>query len=116
MTDRRDDVPSAASPLVINGESGQLTIRRLAQGLDEVLLFEEQQTTPSLDQLRHFGLSKRELEIVGWVAQGKTNPEIGQILSISRRTVQKHLEHVYLKLGVENRMAAVAFIGNVASP
>ncbi|WP_292918534.1 helix-turn-helix transcriptional regulator [Nitrosomonas sp.] len=115
MVEWRDDVPSVTAPLVIKGESGQLTIRRIGQGLNDVLLFEEQQTIPSLNQLRHFGLSKRELEVLGWVARGKTNPEIGQILNISRRTVQKHLEHVYLKLGVENRMAAVAFIGNTTS-
>lgn len=115
MVSRRDDVPSAAAPLVIQGESGQLTIRRLAQGLHDVLLFEEQQTIPSFDQLRQLGLSKRELEILGWVARGKTNPEIGLILNISRRTVHKHLEHVYLKLGVENRMAAAACIGNATS-
>lgn len=112
---RHDDVPSAAAPLVIKGEPGQLTIRRLAQGLHDVLLFEEQQTTSSFDQLRHFGLSKRELEILGWVARGKTNPEIGLILNIRRRTVHKHLEHAYVKLGVENRMAAAAFIGNATS-
>ncbi len=115
VVDRRDDVPSTVEPLVINGESGQLTIRRLEQGLNDVLLFEEQQTTPSLDQLRHFGLSKRELEVLDWVARGKTNPEIGQILNISRRTVQKHLENVYVKLGVENRMAAVALVRNATS-
>jgi DNA-binding CsgD family transcriptional regulator len=39
--------------------------------------------------------------------QGKTNPEIGMILDISPRTVQKHLEHIYGRLGVENRHAAM---------
>jgi DNA-binding CsgD family transcriptional regulator len=47
---------------------------------------------------------------LGWVAQGKTNPEIGLILGISRRTVQKHLERIYIKLGVENRTAATAMV------
>ncbi len=114
MVDRRDDVPSAAAPLALKGKSGQLIIRRLAQGSHDVLLLEEQQTTPSLDLLRRFGLSKREIEILGWVARGKTNPEIGLILKISQRTVHKHLEHVYQKLGVENRMAAVAYIRDVS--
>jgi DNA-binding CsgD family transcriptional regulator len=41
------------------------------------------------------------------VAHGKTNPEIGMILGISHRTVQKHLERVYGRLGVENRYAAM---------
>jgi DNA-binding CsgD family transcriptional regulator len=44
------------------------------------------------------------------VAQGKTNPEIGTILSISPRTVQKHLERVYQRLGVENRHAAMRIV------
>lgn len=43
-----------------------------------------------------------------WIAQGKTNREIGQILSLSPRTVNKHLEQVFRKLGVENRTAAAA--------
>ena len=44
----------------------------------------------------------------GWreITQGKTNEEIGDILGCSRRTVQKHLERIYIKLGVENRTGA----------
>ena len=53
------------------------------------------------------GLSKRESEVLRWVARGKTNGEIGTILSISSRTVSKHLENIYEKLGVESRTAAV---------
>jgi DNA-binding CsgD family transcriptional regulator len=41
-----------------------------------------------------------------WVTQGKTNTEIGCILGMSTRTAQKHLEHIYHKLGAETRMAA----------
>ena len=52
-------------------------------------------------------LSGREREIVALVAAGKTNSEIGQLLEISARTVQKHLENVFRKLGVENRTALV---------
>ncbi|MBX2857810.1 MAG: response regulator transcription factor [Cellvibrionaceae bacterium] len=51
-------------------------------------------------------LSKREAEVLRWIAQGKTNREIGQILEISPRTVNKHLEQVYEKVGVENRTTA----------
>ena len=53
-------------------------------------------------------LSRREAEVLGWVAQGKTNKEIGVILELSPRTVQKHLEHIYQKIGVESRTAAAA--------
>ena len=52
------------------------------------------------------GLTERESEVLAWVAQGKTNREIGLILALSARTVQKHLEHLFQKLGVETRTAA----------
>lgn len=52
-------------------------------------------------------LSVREFEVLSWVARGKTNAEIGALLRTSPRTVQKHLEHVFQKLGVETRTAAV---------
>jgi DNA-binding CsgD family transcriptional regulator len=45
--------------------------------------------------------------VLSWVAQGKTNREIGMILGSSARTVQKHLEHVFQKVGVESRTAAI---------
>ena len=43
-----------------------------------------------------------------WIANGKTNREIAQILGMSPRTVNKHLEQVFRKLGVENRTSAAA--------
>ena len=53
------------------------------------------------------GLTQREAEVMHWLACGKTDAEIAALLSISPRTVQKHLEHIYVKLGVETRTAAV---------
>lgn len=55
-----------------------------------------------------FALTEREVEVLSWVACGKTNRDIGDILGLSPRTVNKHLEHVYVKLGVETRTAAAA--------
>jgi len=55
-----------------------------------------------------FQLTGREVEVLHWVACGKTNRDIGDILGLSPRTVNKHLEHVYVKLGVETRTAAAA--------
>lgn len=52
------------------------------------------------------GLTQREAEVILWVIKGKTNRDIGMILGVSPRTVNKHLEHVYIKLGVETRTAA----------
>jgi DNA-binding CsgD family transcriptional regulator len=53
------------------------------------------------------GLSRRESEVLSWVAYGKTNAEVARILGISRRTVDTLLSRTYQKLGVETRMAAV---------
>jgi len=52
------------------------------------------------------GLTAREAEVLRWVAAGKSDAQIGAILRISARTVQKHLQNVYDKLGVESRTAA----------
>lgn len=53
-------------------------------------------------------LTQREAEVLLWVSYGKPNADISEVLEISPRTVQKHLEHVYEKLGVETRSAAAA--------
>jgi DNA-binding CsgD family transcriptional regulator len=52
-------------------------------------------------------LTLREREVVAWLSHGKTDAEIAAVLGLSPRTVQKHLEHIYVKLGVETRTAAV---------
>ena len=53
------------------------------------------------------GLTPRECDVLRWLAAGKTDADIGVLLGISVRTVHKHLEHIYVKLGVETRTAAV---------
>ncbi|MBI4995781.1 MAG: response regulator [Rhodocyclales bacterium] len=53
-----------------------------------------------------FTLTPREAEVLFWVVKGKTSKDIGDILGTSPRTVNKHLEHIYEKLGVETRTAA----------
>ena len=55
-------------------------------------------------------LTLREREVLEWLARGKSNSEIAQILGITTATVGKHLEHIYPKLGVENRTAAASFV------
>ena len=53
-----------------------------------------------------FGITAREAEVLLWIGRGKTNKDIGEILGLSPRTVNKHLEQIYSKLGVENRASA----------
>ncbi|MGH7958985.1 MAG: response regulator transcription factor, partial [Opitutaceae bacterium] len=61
--------------------------------------------TPEALEVR-FGLTPRESEVLIWVAQGKTNPEVAAILGIRPYTVRTHLERIFVKLGVETRHAA----------
>ncbi|MDD5349866.1 MAG: DNA-binding response regulator [Chthoniobacteraceae bacterium] len=60
------------------------------------------------ERLQTLGLTPREAEVMAWVAQGKSNSDIATILVSSPRTVAKHIEHVFAKLNVESRTAAVA--------
>jgi DNA-binding CsgD family transcriptional regulator len=90
-----------AEPFVFPTETGRLIVRRTGEAL---LLEEEQQ--------RDVELTAREREVLGWVARGKTNPQIAELLWLAPSTVRKHLENVYAKLGVSTRTAAVTrFLG-----
>lgn len=75
----------------------QLVILRELGGEDEERRLVEQ-----------FGLTSREAEVLIWISRGKSNSDIGEILGISPRTVHKHLERIFAKLGVENRSSATA--------
>ncbi|HSI27954.1 MAG TPA: helix-turn-helix transcriptional regulator, partial [Methylophilus sp.] len=57
-----------------------------------------------------FQLTKRESEVLYWTVKGKTNKDVGEILGTSPRTINKHLEHVFQKLGVETRTAAASLV------
>jgi DNA-binding CsgD family transcriptional regulator len=75
-----------------------------------VLLLRVEPAQAGEDKLRvNFNLTAREVEVLSWIAKGKTNRDIAEILGMSHRTVNKHLEHIYTKLGVETRTAAAAF-------
>jgi DNA-binding CsgD family transcriptional regulator len=105
---QEDKVPSPRQPLVVEHEGKRLVVRFVGDRVEGryLLLLEEQRTAFSVSSLEPLSLTRRETEVLFWVAQGKTNPEIGTILGVSARTVQTHLEHVYRKLGVETRTAA----------
>jgi DNA-binding CsgD family transcriptional regulator len=57
---------------------------------------------------KKLSVTEREAEVLLWIARGKSNRDIAEILSLSPRTVNKHLEQIYAKLGVENRTSAAA--------
>ncbi|KPG01377.1 response regulator [Rhodopseudomonas palustris] len=77
-------------------------------------LARDSSTDSSKEFTTEFGLTSREGEVLAWLSKGKTNRDIAQILGLSPRTVDKHLEQIYAKLGVENRTAAAAIATNAA--
>jgi DNA-binding NarL/FixJ family response regulator len=85
-------------------------------GANEVLLRLAKESTTALpaEFSSEFRLTTREGEVLSWLSKGKTNRDIAQILGLSPRTVDKHLEQIYAKLGVENRTAAAAIATGAA--
>jgi DNA-binding CsgD family transcriptional regulator len=100
-------------PLEVRGPGAGLRIRLFQNDAAEqkVLLLEEKGHTASTgSEFEALGLTTREAEVLGWVANGKTNPEVAQLCNVRLRTIEKHLEHVYQKLGVETRTAAARVV------
>jgi DNA-binding CsgD family transcriptional regulator len=85
-----------------------LVVRLLSGPAQHLLLLKEERTSIDPDMLASLGLTRRQTQVLAWVAEGKTNEEIGRILGVRPRTVAKHLEMMYPRLGVENRTAAAA--------
>jgi DNA-binding NarL/FixJ family response regulator len=98
----------AEAPLIFDG------VRRLEfssvgrLGPDEILLRLAEAGADAGFLQRQLRLTAREAEVLLWIGRGKSNRDISEILGISPRTVNKHLEQVFEKLGVENRASAAA--------
>jgi DNA-binding response OmpR family regulator/DNA-binding CsgD family transcriptional regulator len=96
-------------PGSIQSGEGRLTASLLSQTGDGEFLFRiaaEDGSGREAVLRNRFALTGREAEVLSWIAQGKSNRDIGEILNLSPRTVNKHLEQIYQKLGVENRASA----------
>lgn len=99
--------------LISAGE--RLVFSRLRSDSPDTLLLLIRRNTPVPEPevlSRTMRLTAREGEVLYWVALGKTTPDIAGILDSSPRTVNKHLEHIYMKLGVETRTAAATLALN----
>jgi DNA-binding CsgD family transcriptional regulator len=101
-----DDAPRPREPLVAYGKGVRLVVRLVFEVGRRLLILEEQPRQVSRRALEAHGLTRREAEVLAWVAEGKTNPEIGAILGLSPRTVGNHLARIFARLGVETRTAA----------
>jgi DNA-binding NarL/FixJ family response regulator len=86
-------------------------------GPDEMLLRVVAADASSGETLlqRKLGLTAREAEVLLWISRGKSNRDIGDILGLRPSTVTKHLEQIYIKLGVENRASAATIAVRTAS-
>ena len=107
------DIKSADSMIVLESDTGSFKLQFSYVGQvapEEILLrlVEGDIENENLVLKRKLQLTQRESEVLMWIARGKSNRDIAEILTLSPRTVNKHLEQVYAKLGVENRAAAAA--------
>jgi DNA-binding response OmpR family regulator/DNA-binding CsgD family transcriptional regulator len=110
---------ASAGSLEVTQPEGTLHIRRQpmpSRGKIVTMVLDEQPVehpacTP--EPLKRLGLTAREAEVLFWIAQGKTSPEIGLILSTATTTVKKHVQHILAKLGVESRLAAALLAAEI---
>lgn len=102
-----------------SGPAGTLNVRHFTEpGRDDLVMLalEEEHAPPGPAALLTLGLTPRQAEVAYWVAQGKTNPEIALILGASPRTIDKHMERILERLGVENRVALIVHTGALLRP
>jgi DNA-binding response OmpR family regulator/DNA-binding CsgD family transcriptional regulator len=92
-------------------DAGRLELTLLTRSGGDEWLFRLAEIREGAEQqllARRHGLTEREAEVLLWISRGKANREISEILGISPRTVNKHLEQVFEKMGIENRASAAA--------
>lgn len=109
----RRDVPGATQRIDLGTEGRAFALEcvLIAHYRENEVLIRLNQFDPQGDADRlqaRLGLTEREAEVLLWISYGKSNADISDVLEISPRTVQKHLERIYEKLGVETRAAAAA--------
>jgi DNA-binding CsgD family transcriptional regulator len=94
---------SSTAPLILRLRGGSLLVRLLparAGDSRDILLLEGGAGELSVAALRELGLSRREAETLRWIALGESAAETARLMGVARRTVDKHLQNLYAKLGV----------------
>ncbi|WP_309472376.1 MULTISPECIES: response regulator transcription factor [unclassified Psychromonas] len=96
--------------LIVNCFANKISIayERQQQQMHLLRIVQNKTQKSATDLQQQLPITKRESEVLYWVSYGKTSWEISQILTMSPRTVNKHLEQIYKKLGVDNRTSAAA--------
>lgn len=106
------EVISSSRPtrfMLARGET-QLCLQMIYRESKSVGLLLEQRSKSIASHNGRGLLTQRQIEVLAWVARGKTNAEIAKILSLKTGTIGKYLERIFPKLGVENRTAAASFV------
>jgi len=106
--DQTDKFLAPRPILVVEQDGKRLEVRLVSEPDTNLLVLDEYSTKFDPSVLQHLGLTRREAEVLCWVARGRTSGEIGLIIGARPRTVEKHVEKIFQKLGVETRTAAAA--------
>ena len=112
--------PDSQKPLsVTHRKRGEIEIDHFAlstSGNLSLMRMEHRNGGKGPKALLALGLTAREAEVLYWISEGKTNPEIAIILDSSINTVKKHANNLFAKIGVETRTAAARAALNVLNP
>jgi DNA-binding NarL/FixJ family response regulator len=95
---------------ILDRAGTQLCFQVICRDANSVCVLLEQRAQVSRSNDMRGRLTQRQIEVLSWVARGKTNAEIAKILGLKTGTIGKYLERIFPKLGVENRTAAASFV------
>jgi DNA-binding NarL/FixJ family response regulator len=107
-----DEIVSStrSARFILDRAGTQLCFQVICREPNSICLLLEQRAHASGSNDIRGRLTQRQIEVLSWVARGKTNAEIAKILSLKPGTIGKYLERIFPKLGVENRTAAASFV------
>jgi len=108
----RDGNRPLLAPLVRAGEGHSLIVRHIDDGARDILLLFERANTETITNARRLGLTPRETEILSHLCDGLTTKRIAEALTISPRTVDKHVAAILAKLSARSRLEAVSLVVN----
>lgn len=104
------DGPGRVEPFIVDRPGSRLRVRFLGDAEGCLLIVDELVLAARPEALIARGLTAREAEVVCVISEGHSNATTAERLGLSLRTVEKHLEHAYTKLGVRNRAAAMHLV------
>ncbi|HEU4737670.1 MAG TPA: helix-turn-helix transcriptional regulator [Solirubrobacterales bacterium] len=108
--------PHDPLPLTVEGNRGRLTVRATSSHQAGLVLVLEERCAASAEALRSLGLTRRQSEVLHLLVLGRGTDQIAAELFISPQTVRKHFEHIYRRLGVNTREAAVSMAREASRP